>query len=240
VTISGGVTIFTECFTLNAGATITGVGMGYGPDGTCPLGSYNHGGPGAGPSQGNGICGALCGGGGHGGAGAPLAFNVGTGPCSVTGGPANDDPVHPQYMGSAGGYPNDAGTCATPPMDFGGGLLEVVVYNPGSNTLQPATLNGTIDMSGSNLVGTDISNAPGGAGAGGTILIEASTIGGTGTLAANAIVSLGIIEYCTSCGGGGGGIISLIENDSTFPGTLSVTGANPGIVTFTAAPTSGY
>jgi hypothetical protein len=125
-------------------------------------------------------------------------------------------------------------------MDFGGGLLEVVVYNPGSNTLQPATLNGTIDMSGSNLVGTDISNAPGGAGAGGTILIEASTIGGTGTLAANAIVSLGIIEYCTSCGGGGGGIISLIENDSTFPGTLSVTGANPGIVTFTAAPTSGY
>ncbi len=63
--------------------------------------------------------------------------------------------------------------------------MQVVVYNTGSNTLQPATLNGTIDMSGGAAAEYGSEGEWSGGGAGGTILIEASTITGNGVLNAN-------------------------------------------------------
>jgi hypothetical protein len=236
VTISGGVTIMTECFTLDAGATITGIGNGYQPNG-----------PTYGPGEGEAVfmfaTWPISGGAGHGGAGATdHDFNC----MLASGGPANDDPVHPSQMGSAS-LPDCFGSTT----GGGGALLQIVVYNPTANILSgPATINGTIDMSGLQ-GGCPVDGAQGG-GAGGTILIEANIISGNGFLTANGAQSAG-----GSGGGGGGGIISLIENETSFPGTISVAGGDGegnhtsgcippsnlgsnGIVTFTAAPSSGY
>lgn len=163
-------------------------------------------------------------GGGHGGAGQTVC-DTGSPVCqscvTANGGIANDDPIHPSLMGSGGGELVGNGETLGV-YSNGGGLLQVVVLNPSSNVLGTATINGTIDMSG-------IRGCPqcgplaesGGGGAGGTILIEASTISGTGLLQANGGI----------CGGnwggaGGGGIISLITNSSSFPGTISVAGGN--------------
>jgi hypothetical protein len=124
--------------------------------------------------------------------------------------------------------------CA-PPDDYGGGLFQVVVYNPTTNNLQPATINGTIDMSGSNTIVFGMDMEPGGEGAGGTILVEASSLIGTGFLAAKGGQGGGV--------GGGGGIISLITDSSTFTGTISVIGVGAGqigIVSKTTPPSSGY
>ena len=211
VSIAGGVTIFTTCFNLDAGATITGVGAGFLP--------------GKGPDPGvvKGVSRIVVGGGGHGGAGGTECGDDGE---CAGGGAANDDPVHPSLMGS-GGVETQRGNCVA-----GGGLLKVVVIAPVSNRLVPATINGTIDMSGSRPC--PLTDA--GGGAGGTILIETSELQGTGILRADG----GNGSYGS---GGGGGIISLIENRSTFGGTLSVIGGNsgnPGIVTFSPAPVSGY
>jgi hypothetical protein len=192
-----------------------------------------------------------CGGGGHGGAGGTDYEHN----CVLSlGGVANDDAVHPVEMGSGGadprGYKYNSGPYY---YSCGGGLLELIVYNPSGDTLLPATINGTIDMSGSEgcgLCGQD--QESGGGGAGGTILIEASAINGTGVLTAN-----GGQAGSTSGAGGGGGILSLIENLTTFGGNLSVAAgisrsndtngcippsniAFPGKVTFTTAPASGY
>jgi hypothetical protein len=111
--------------------------------------------------------------------------------------------------------------------------LWVIVYDPDTNALAPATVNGTIDMSGNDGIGQPFWHC--GGGAGGTILIEASTIDGTGTLRANGGDGLG-------GGDGGGGIISLIENQTAYNGILSVSSisGSPGIITFTAPPASGY
>ncbi len=239
VTIAGSVTIITECFTLDAGTTITGVGEGYSPPGAiCPSSTYG-GGPGTGGDAGNGFCGALCDGGGHGGKGGYFCFyDVGDAVscCTNPGGAANDDPIHPSQMGSAGGWPMDATSSCTQGEDYGGGLLQVVVYNPTTNNLQPATINGTIDMSGSNTIVFGMDMEPGGAGAGGTILVEASTTTGSGTLMANGGNGGGA--------GGGGGIISMICDTTSFTGTTSVNGgannAQNGIVSKTAPPSSGY
>ena len=223
VSISGGVTIFTTCFTLDAGATITGVATGYPPF--------------FGPGHGyvDGLSWAVASGGGHGGAGGPDCDNQGS--CAY-GGAVNDDPVHPVLMGSGGAEPQ-SGQCAA-----GGGLLKIVVINPVSYQLAPATINGTIDMSGGHPCLYPGSDASGGAG--GTILLEASAISGNGALAANGG------QFVGWGGGGGGGIISLIENMTSFSGSVSVNGGfsndahgpsidgSPGIITFTAAPVTGY
>jgi hypothetical protein len=241
VSICGGVTIFTKCFTLDAGATITGVGYGFS--------QFDFAQPGKGlatqimcTSSGSGTMFINFGtGGGHGGSGGGVCPATAAG-CTLfycaPGGTNNDDPVHPSLCGSSGGY---AGNYDFYPCMRGGALLWVVVYDPISDVLGPATIDGTIDMSGGYSCGGSFYHN--GAGAGGTILLEASEIDGTGLLRAD-----GGQATSNGGGGGGGGIISLIENDTSFLGTISVAGGaggsgfdgSPGIVTFTAAPASGY
>jgi hypothetical protein len=242
VYIKGGVTFITQCFNLEAGATISGVGAGYST-------SSGFGGPGEG---GIAVVFATPGpvfveegaGGGHGGAGTTVCLgpNAVPGNAAATscgpGGPANDDPVNPSLWGSMGAIVGN-------PVGFnenaGGGLFKLVVYNPVANQVGPATINGVIDMSG--LSGaSDTEDDPNGGGAGGTILIEASSISGTGLLQANG----GSGIWCG--GGGGGGIISLVTN-SAFSGGLNALGgggggcwpsAQGGPVTYTTPPANGY
>jgi hypothetical protein len=135
-------------------------------------------------------------------------------------------------MGSSGGWPNDNLNTCLSTQSCGGGLLQVVVYNSTSDSLQSATINGTIDMGGNGggLVGSDTS----GGGAGGTILVEASMMTGNGTLTATG---------GTSLGSGGGGIIFLISDTTAFSGTISVStsgSAQPGIISKTTPPVNGY
>jgi len=254
VTINGGVTIFCQCFTLDAGATITGVGMGYHPGslGYCP---------------GGGQCNTIinydawwpCGGGGHGGEGGN-AYNY---HCTLaSGGVAADDPIHPIYMGGAGADPRSLGIYPPNPPSAGGGLIKIVAYDLTSSTLVSASINGTIDMSGiQGCFSCGFNGEGGGGGAGGTILIEASAILGTGLLSAEGGPGSGAPTFMSGgrglAPGGGGGIISLIEGLTSFAGTLSIVQgagglsntdgcvptiipAQPGIVTFTPAPATGY
>jgi hypothetical protein len=108
---------------------------------------------------------------------------------------ANDDSAGPTLMGSAGN--------AT----AGGGLLRVNATS--------ATLNGSIQMNSNN-------SANGGAGAGGTIYIQANTIFGNGNLQA-----VGGPAITPDTGGGGGGIICLsVHSGYYFTGTTQVTGGN--------------
>ena len=254
VTISGAVTIFTECFTLNAGATITGIGTGYPGNSLYWLNTPPYSGPGEGGENWIGSP-YLSAGGGHGGAGQTVCD---AGYClycqgNANGGVTNDDPVHPSLMGSGGGViDNFKGVVGYQALNqsAGGGLLHVVVFNPSTNSLGAATVNGTIDMSGNmgcQACGPEAES--GGGGAGGTIWLEASTLSGTGLLQANG----GGDNYGNWGGGGGGGIISLITNSTSFPGTTSVVSlggegegfstcgfGGQGSVTFTAPPASGY
>jgi hypothetical protein len=118
----------------------------------------------------------------------------------------------------------------------------VIVYDPGADVLGPAVINGTIDMSGEIGAHPGVVTEPSGCGAGGAILIEAAVISGVGVLRADG--GMGNTPE------GGGGIISLIGDASSFMGTTSVVTsvytnemiitAQPGIVSFTAAPASGY
>jgi len=223
----------TQCFTLDAGATITGVGTGNCGD----QGWLYVPGCGSGPGEGLGYLATdigfyLSAGGGHGGAGSVECDYLQTSICA-NGGAANDDPIHPCFMGS-GGSMADAPWTGSPPGSSGGGLLKIVVLNGSTNVLASATVNGTIDMSGYMGMGQSFHHA--GGGAGGTVLIEADSVLGTGVLRANG-------GNGGPGAGGGGGIISLIENLSTFGGSISVMGGNsgnPGIVTFTPSPVSGY
>jgi hypothetical protein len=169
--------------------------------------------------------------------------------CAYAVGGAYDDHIHPSQMGSAGGWPNDynGSWCfgCGPPASFGGGLLKIIVLNPSSNTLQPATINGVIDMRGALGAQAGSNGEASGCGAGGTILIESSVLFGNGVLNANGggagfsfAPSLG-----GNNGGGGGGIISLISDTTLFSGTtlvLNGPNAQPGIVSKTAPPSSGY
>ena len=173
------------------------------------------------------------GGGGHGGAGETYCTES---IYCAAGGTANDDPGLPRFDGQLGGGVNH-----TPPngtSSNGGGLLKVVVYDPVTNQVAPATVNGTIDVSGNpGWNDLDYNYDYSGGGAGGTILIEASNLGGTGVLRADG-------GNATWSGGGGGGIISLIENSTSFPGTISAVGGSPGgsagSATFTTPPLTGY
>jgi hypothetical protein len=259
VTIQGAVTVFCTCFTLDAGATITGVGMGYISEEENSFSACNLGrtyGPGSGLiDYGNGTAGSwnTGGGGGHGGAGGTdcdLNCNC------AAGGVTYDNPIHPTQMGSGGASPS-ASTCS--PFSCGGGLLWIVVYNPTLNQVSPATVNGTIDMSGGwGCFDCGPNQESGSGGAGGGLLIEASTINGSGYLSANGGNDTFYGGGGSSGAGGGGGIISLIGNTTGFTGNLSVSGGagapnqggsscqainengSSGSQTITAAPTSGY
>ncbi len=228
----GAVTIITNCFSLNAGATILGLAEAY-PPGMSPCQF----------SIGNWING----GGGHGGAGGA----AGDPNCDVCPGEAAfDDPIHPTSTGGNGGNADCLGGSQL--YSVGGGLLDIIVYNSVSGTLGAATINGTINMNGNDgCWGCGCSSESGGGGAGGAIIIEANEIDGGGTMTANG----GNGGTSSGSGGGGGGIISLIRNISTFSGTFSVGGGNgsvsycthpivfngsPGIVSFTSAPVTGY
>jgi len=277
VTLGGGVTLLAQSFTLGRGATIRGLGYWSSVSDTTsdvtfcaangiPVTYNSYGqpsnyGPGTGGSA-MSSSGYTSSGAGHGGAGGygfllPSYHYDYT--SVVKGGPANDDPVHPVLMGSGGGEPLGGGTCLGnynnfAPAGWGGGLIWIVVYNPTTNQVAPAVINGTIDMDG--ILGCSSCGCalePGAGGAGGSILIEASTITGTGLLTANGVGSMGGTSIM-AIGNSGGGIISLIENLTTFSGTTSVLESNNGIytdygvssngvngsVTFTAAPASGY
>jgi hypothetical protein len=241
VSIGGGVTIVCKCFNLDAGCTITGVGRGYSYSGC--IGN---------PIGGDLIC--LASGGGHGGAGGsdcwdgsylyhPIPI-----PVCYPGRPAHDDPVHPSMMGE-GGITALIQIDTNPFFASGGGLLKILVYNSTDGSLKPATINGTIDMSGTNgnMYSTPLTHSSGGAG--GTIFIEAASVDGVGALRADGGRSSGTYGLG---GGGGGGIISLIENRTSFDGSTFVIGGggstlsgpdsngHPGIITFTAAPATGY
>ncbi len=274
VTLGGPVTIFATSFDLGAGASIRGLGYwdtnyrevvdhgdkNYSVANGLAIPIWPGAGPGSplGTGPGNGEVNDLggggvgedytSGGGGHGGAGGS-GYNP---TCEVAvGGGSNDDPIHPVLMGSGGGTPPGSSEISAP-AGWGGGLIWIVVYDPISNKVAPATIDGTIDMDGfggCGICGTDYESGAGGAG--GAILVEASTITGSGLLSANGgngLYGLG------PEGNGGGGIISLIEGLTSFSGTTSVlagagsTGSGcsvnskggVGIVTFTAAPSSGY
>jgi len=243
VTINGGVTIFCQCFTLDAGATITGLGMGYISSTLC--GGSGKAGPGQGLTQVYYDCQIfLAAGGGHGGLGSDDCITCpvsGLTDC-VSGGTVMDDPIHPYLWGGSGG--NRACNPASPVWfkSAGGGLLKLVVLDSTSNNLSPATINGMIDMTGSYGYGTASDHK--GGGAGGTILVEASHLLGNGYLwAKGGGVGIG-------AGLGGGGIISLIAETGSFAGNVSVAGGvlpyypgtlgNPGILSITPPPTIGY
>ncbi len=245
VTIAGAVTVLCKSFTLDAGATVTGAGQGYWGTDYLPLTiTWIGPGPGWGASSPwpSSDLWFLCGGGGHGGAGGTDCDSQGN---CVSGGKANDDLIHPSLMGS-GGAQDSLNSKLAPPCSAGGGLLVLVAYDAVSNQVQPVTINGTVDMSGGKGCGTDFNGGDAG-GAGGGILIEASSVQGNGYLNAN-----GGNDGQINGGGGGGGIISLIEKVPSFAGTTSVLGGNyvpgyvspntgeTGSVTVTAAPSSGY
>jgi filamentous hemagglutinin family protein len=111
------------------------------------------------------------------------------------GGLANDDSAGPTLMGSGGaGGP--------------GGALFVVIANS-------ASLNGLISVGGESVPAN-------GAGAGGTIFIQANTIFGNGFLEAYGGTVLAILG-----GGGGGGIITLsVHSGYYFTGTTDVAGGS--------------
>lgn len=220
VTINGAVTIFTKCFNLAAGATFTGLGKGYST--TVGWSGPGYGKPGvmfainAGVTIGQILFG---GGGGHGGVGGTYGMtgcvDMGnaTTYCYVPadGGPANDDPNFPVLMGSAGqNNSRMAGLGTAPECTAGGGLLKIVVYDPGGDHLAPATINGTMDMGGSS--GCGVLFYHDGGGAGGTLLIEASTLSGNGRISADGG---GGDNSGGGSGGGGGG--ELFPSSGTKP-----------------------
>jgi len=211
-----GVTILTQCFVLDEGASIIGSPTYYGPLGQGSSSSL--------------ICGekimSLAGGGGHGTAGLRDCQFYPIGNCSgcADGGKKNDNLKLPKYGGGSGGSSLN-----------GGALIKIVVVDFSTQRLAPATINGTIDMNGGDGFGAYYSHC--GGGAGGAILIEASTLSGTGTLQANG----GAAGGCGP-GHGGGGIISLITDASAFSGNFAEQGmfTDAAVVTITTPPTSGY
>jgi hypothetical protein len=247
IVIEGAVTIYTGCFTLDAGATISGAGNGDAPGslGACagytiPIAAEGYG---QGYDNGNGCVGAVCGGAGHGGNGGTYCYiapscSGGVSTCS-NGGGVYDDPIHPSMVGSHGGWPGDAEFyyCPNHPA-FGGAALCLVVYNPTTNSLAPAIVDGTIDMSGNSGPNVGSNMEPSGGGSGGSLVFEASTLSGSGSFVAVGGTSWG--------GGGGGGIISLIANRTSFTGTTNVAGGTGsgnggvGIVSYSTPPTSGF
>lgn len=205
-------------FDLQAGATITVVGLGY-AGGTSRDGS----GPGAGRGA-TGFCESTGGGAGHGGSGgAATTRNL------SPGGPGYDSVLDPTDLGSGGGAAGDPGCGGGPAGGSGGGAVLLTIGNT-------ATLDGLITASGAN------GGVGAGGGSGGTINIKAGTIAGTGPLQANGGSSGG-----GGGGGAGGGRIALtVSVANSYSGVVSAiagTGGNnggTGVSAVKASPAADY
>lgn len=214
LSVSAGATLLIQgAVTINVTGNVDIEGVVYGSG--CGYGSpyaFNFGPGGGGIAIGGGG-----GGGGHGGSGG-VGGNGISGTGGGTGGAANDNPLNPVLMGSAGGPVNLGLFSAFP---YVGGAA--FILNAPSGTV---SLNGIIDMSGKGLVVLGVSNGVGG-GAGGTISISAQNILFNGSLNANGG------NAANGGGGGGGGIILLCPtlNSVSGTGTYSVTGGMGGTAT---------
>jgi hypothetical protein len=149
-------------------------------------------GPGAGAADASGNYGG--GGGGYGGAGRTTS--------GAAGGTTYGSLQLPTAPGSGGG----AG--------FGGAYAG----GPGGGTIQ-ITVNNTFQLDG-NIHADGITNYRGGAGSGGSILLNVGTFAGSGLVSASG-------GYAGSNGGGGGGgRIAVYSGKSTFAGGLVANGGN--------------
>ena len=190
-------------FTLQAGATITVSGRGYGG------GNYSAGkGPGAGAMGGTTYRGG--GGGGYGGYG-------GTGYATYAGGAPYGDAALPAEPGSGGGSGGAAG--GTPGTGgAGGGAVALSV----AGTL---SLSGSVDASGSTGGNGSGDGGGGGGGSGGSIYISAAALTGSGTLSAYG-GSGGSNSGNYKGGGGAGGRLSLSAPSCGYSGAINIGGAS--------------
>jgi hypothetical protein len=134
-------------------------------------------------------------GGGHGGCG-------GMSSTSARGGAAYDSTITPGMLGSGGGAGSQAGSS-------GGGIGQL-------------TIGGKLEVDGSILAdGLRATNSHAGGGAGGTLLISASTISGAGTISAN-----GGNGETPDGGGGGGGRVAIYFETDNFSGQISTFGGS--------------
>lgn len=117
--------------------------------------------------------------------------------------PTYDDPENPRFGGGGGGD-NTAGNFGT----AGGGVIRL--------TARELRLDGVLVADGASL---PPGRCCGGTGAGGTIVVAADGLSGTG-----AMLARGSQAPAQSSGGGGGGLIALRTGSSSFAGTLSVAG----------------
>jgi hypothetical protein len=150
----------------------------------------------SGPGYGTGS-GSQRGGGGHGGYGA----------ANVNGGGAYDSIQFPAQAGSGGANYYSGSTSYG---GAGGGALQVVINNNNSSL----TVNGRLSAN-----GTDGQFSAGG-GAGGSLIINAPKIIGSGIISANGGAG------SVGAGGGGGGRIAINSVSNNFSGQLSATGGN--------------
>jgi hypothetical protein len=154
-------------------------------------------GPGKGVRNGNGASGA-----GHGGNGGEGANST------ASGGPAYGSVSQPTTIGSGGAADNDG------PGKEGGGAVKI-------DCAGDITVDGTISVNGLDVTG---SSHDSGAGAGGSVWLDAATIAGTGTI--NAYGGRG--QSSNGGGGGGGGRIALYYDNYTYTGSLLYNGGYGG------------
>jgi hypothetical protein len=197
----------TGTFTLEAGATIDGIGAGFAPAE----------GPGAG-NVGVGYSGG--GGGANGGDGGQGQSDGQNTPAS--GGVKYGDQLQPLTIGSGGGNSGEGALGG-----YGGGAVAIVAR--GIRDDQGQFIQGHIDIKGTiNVSGTagKIGSPGGGGGAGGSILLHANTCTVTGSLIANGGEGG---NSDVDGGGGGGGRVSLLYNVTPceVSGTVSVTQGTP-------------
>jgi hypothetical protein len=222
--VSGTAIVTATNVTVEAGASLSADGLGYGAS--------------AGPGAGTDGTGPFhqAGGGGHGGWGGagrddrlhaiylPLVLRSGGGAgirvadASHVGGQSYDADARPKLMGSGGG------STGSSPGGAGGGALRLVV----SDTL---TLNGVLSANG--LIGGSGDSHAGGGGAGGSLWIETGTFTGSGVVNADGGDGGGTgIKNDNAYGQGGGGAggrVAIYASNNVFTstgGTISVVGGS--------------
>jgi hypothetical protein len=189
----GSLQINTTTFNLASGGTISAVGAGH-PSNT---------GPGA-PGRTNGNAAGA----GHGGLGGTVVGSFVA--ANPNGGASYGNPLSPTDFGSGGGA-SSSGANTDAGGGSGGGAIRIIANS--------ATINGTIDASGTNGVTNWYDS---GGGSGGSVWI--STVGlvtGTGTIAARGGTTGTLYG---SAGGGAGGRVSIISGSGSFTGTFDVSG----------------
>lgn len=123
--------------------------------------------------------------------------------------PVFDDPLDPKFPGGGGGHSSNAGCCG----GRGGGVLRL-----GAGLLR---LDGALAADGA--AGNHPTNA---GGAGGSIVVRAGALEGSGTILARGHP---VATQVSAAGGGGGGLVLLAVGASSFTGTVSAAGG-PGRV----------